>query len=50
MAEPATRQKCAHPPCNCTVDQGTEYCSDYCRQAPRDQTTCDCPHAGCSGK
>jgi hypothetical protein len=47
MAETATRQKCAHLPCQCSVDPADEYCSDHCRDAPRDAARCDCPHAGC---
>jgi hypothetical protein len=48
MAEPA---KCAHPACDCVVQQNSpygKYCSDYCKRAA--QTTelhCNCHHPGC---
>jgi len=31
MATPSQSQ-CRHPGCICTVAQGQDYCSDYCRQ------------------
>lgn len=40
---------CAHPACQCTVEPGKTYCSQYCEDA-RDEVeiSCDCFHAGCS--
>ena len=45
---------CEHVNCHCQSevgisDGGREYCSTYCRDAGRDQSTeCRCGHAGCS--
>ena len=46
-------EKCAHPQCNCRVDEGGrygKYCSEHCREAG-DQTElmCDCKHPACQG-
>ena len=44
-------KKCAHPPCSCTVSDGSKYCSPYCESA-RDRTeiNCGCEHQGCKGR
>ncbi|WP_049623294.1 hypothetical protein [Frateuria defendens] len=44
--------RCGHASCRCTVPSGSEYCSDYCREAaattPEEQTAyCDCGHEPC---
>lgn len=43
-----TKQKCAHPICQCLVGEGAEYCSPYC-EAAEDTTeiSCNCGHPGC---
>jgi hypothetical protein len=48
MAESA---KCAHPACECVVQQGGpygKYCSEYCqRAAQQTELHCNCHHPGC---
>jgi hypothetical protein len=48
----ATLRKCAHPDCTCTVVEGEEYCSDYCLEnmradSTKDEEGCACGHAEC---
>jgi hypothetical protein len=46
MPEPKT---CAHPGCDCQVDENTEYCSEYCEDASTtSDASCQCGHAGCT--
>jgi len=46
MAE--EKKKCAHPACNCLVEKGKKYCSDYCLDAAGTlEISCNCHHAGC---
>jgi len=47
---PEELEKCAHPPCNCTVDTEEKYCSEYCEDAGGDEVeiSCDCGHPGCA--
>ena len=45
-------RKCAHPDCTCTVAEEEEYCSDYCMENMRadstiDEEGCGCGHAEC---
>jgi hypothetical protein len=44
--------KCAHPACNCTVTEKSEfgkYCSEHCKEAGKiTELRCGCHHAGCS--
>ena len=45
-------RKCAHPDCTCTVTEEEEYCSDYCMENMRadstmDEEGCGCGHAEC---
>lgn len=50
MAEPrppTPPQKCAHPSCDCTVQPGMKFCSDYCKSAPETELHCNCRHPGC---
>jgi hypothetical protein len=44
----APQKKCAHPACNCLVDQGKKYCSDYCHDSGNKiEIACNCHHAIC---
>jgi hypothetical protein len=43
---------CNHAPCRCEVDEGQDYCGDYCRQEPQTgmdagPAVCRCRHAPC---
>ncbi len=42
-------KKCAHPMCNCLVDEKQKYCSTFCEDS-KDLTTleCDCGHPACA--
>jgi len=45
----ADTKKCAHPACNCTVENGEKYCSTYCRDAKNTvELMCNCQHPGCA--
>lgn len=46
----ATKDKCAHPACNCTAVDGSKYCSETCADA-KDMTelACQCKHPSCQG-
>ncbi len=47
MAE-EKKKKCAHPACNCLVEHGKKYCSDYCHDAAGTmEIACNCRHAEC---
>jgi hypothetical protein len=37
---------CAHGPCTCTTEAGSDYCSAWCQQAGA-AGECHCHHAGC---
>jgi len=42
-------KKCAHPACDCEVDQHTKYCSAYCKDAgDTTEIACNCGHARCT--
>jgi hypothetical protein len=45
-----TTHKCAHPGCACTVEKDGEFCSQYCKDAGKDEIeiACDCQHSGCA--
>jgi len=46
-----SKQKCAHDQCNCEVQFGQEYCSDFCSEADdieEVELQCDCGHAPCA--
>jgi hypothetical protein len=48
MAE-EKKKKCAHPACNCLVEHGTKYCSDYCHDAAGTmEIACNCRHPQCA--
>lgn len=43
-------QNCAHEGCRCQVEQGEEYCGDFCREHTASGPTgepCGCGHAAC---
>jgi len=45
---PKEPNKCAHPACNCLVEDGSKYCSQYCKDARGTmEIACNCGHAGC---
>ncbi len=42
--------ECKHSACACSTADGTDYCSEYCREAGRQDITeisCGCEHPGC---
>jgi hypothetical protein len=43
-----SKDKCAHPSCNCKATKDSKYCSPYC-EAAKDTTeiSCNCGHTGC---
>jgi hypothetical protein len=44
-------RKCACDMCNCQATEGTNYCSDHCRDVAEQDITeirCDCGHSGCA--
>ena len=42
-------EKCAHPGCECTAQQGSKYCSPYCEIAGDvSSIACECGHAECT--
>lgn len=40
-------KKCAHVPCQCAAEPGSDYCSQACKATPPDETDCMCGHADC---
>jgi hypothetical protein len=42
---------CQHAGCTCTVEQGQEFCGDYCREhaagGGHETHACECGHPGC---
>jgi|KBSMisStandDraft_5_1062788.scaffolds.fasta_scaffold8362644_1 hypothetical protein len=41
---------CAHPGCNCPVEKGKKYCSDYCEGMRKQPSfACECGHGECAG-
>jgi hypothetical protein len=45
-----TSNQCKHGPCDCTPEQGSKYCSEYCKEADKSQVMeigCGCEHAPC---
>ncbi len=48
MAQEKT-DKCAHPGCNCIVQKGSKYCSDYCESVGSlPSIACECGHTECA--
>ncbi len=46
---PEDVRKCAHPACNCQVDEDSKYCSQYCEDAGGTmEISCNCGHQGCA--
>jgi len=47
MAEKKTG-KCTHPGCQCPVEDGEKYCSEYCESLGRLLSiACECGHTEC---
>ena len=48
MAKEEPKQ-CAHTPCICLVPHDREYCSDFCRDAGKEEVeiACECGHPTC---
>jgi hypothetical protein len=49
MAEETTT-KCAHGACGCLREEGSKYCSEYCREAEKSRVMeigCGCEHPSC---
>jgi hypothetical protein len=43
-----TLVKCAHPPCQCLVEEEQKYCSSACAKPDgASRGSCMCAHAGC---
>jgi len=43
------RKKCAHPACDCLAEEGSKYCSQYCKDAGDTmELSCNCGHQGCA--
>jgi hypothetical protein len=41
---------CQHAGCRCQVEQGQQYCGDYCRQHAtegHEEHACECGHPDC---
>jgi len=41
---------CAHPACDCAPEEGSSYCSEYCREAEKSRVMeigCGCEHDAC---
>jgi len=48
MAAEKPKNQCAHPSCECLVEKGQKYCSDYCHDAGRTmELSCNCRHPEC---
>lgn len=48
MSESLSEQECAHAPCGCPAETGSDYCSPQCeKSAGRAETDCNCGHADC---
>lgn len=39
-------KKCAHVPCRCAAEPGSDYCCQACKESI-DETDCMCGHADC---
>jgi hypothetical protein len=40
---------CAHPGCECPVEAGEKYCSEYCESlGNRPSIACECGHGECT--
>jgi predicted nucleic acid-binding Zn ribbon protein len=44
------QKKCAHPTCDCMIEDEEKYCSEYCRNAEKSGVAkigCGCEHSAC---
>jgi hypothetical protein len=49
MAAEKSKNQCAHPSCECLVEKGKKYCSDYCHDARGTmELSCNCRHPECA--
>lgn len=42
---------CQHAGCKCQVDEGQQFCGDYCRQhstEEHEEHACECGHPACT--
>jgi hypothetical protein len=42
---------CEHQGCKCQVEEGQQFCSDYCREhagAGHEEHRCECGHPACA--
>ena len=42
--------KCAHGACDCAAEEGSKFCSEYCKEAEASHVMeigCGCEHASC---
>lgn len=49
MAE-GSEHKCGHTTCDCVIDEGRKYCSEYCENADKAgvmEIGCGCEHTPC---
>lgn len=49
MQENNNERRCAHVPCQCPAEAGSDYCSPQCEKA-FDETDCNCGHPECRAK
>jgi hypothetical protein len=45
-----TSNTCKHGPCDCAPEQGSKYCSEYCKEADKSHVMeigCGCEHSPC---
>jgi len=46
-----SKDKCAHPSCNCKAKEGSDYCGTYCEgEAKTADITCGCGHPACADR
>ncbi len=44
-----TKPECAHPACDCIAKDGSDYCSESCKDAgDLTEISCKCGHAECA--
>ena len=44
------KKTCAHPACDCPPEEGSKYCSEYCKDAEKSHVMeigCGCDHDAC---
>jgi len=50
MADETNKTTCAHAACDCPPEEGSKYCSEYCKEAEKSRVMeigCGCEHAAC---